>query len=45
MGGMTAPGLVAGERLGLRAPPRLLLEIDVGERLPVSVLYPAVFGE
>ena len=28
---------VAGEQLGRRAPPRLLLEIDVGERLSVGV--------
>jgi hypothetical protein len=28
---------VAGEQLGRRAPPRLLLEIDVGERLPVVI--------
>jgi hypothetical protein len=32
-----APGLVAGEQLGRRPPCRLLLEIDVGERLPVGV--------
>ena len=31
------PGLVAGEELGRRAPARLLLEIDVGERLPVAI--------
>jgi hypothetical protein len=32
-----APGLVAGEELGRRAPSRLPLEVDVGERLPVGV--------
>jgi hypothetical protein len=35
--GSNAPRLVAGEELGRRAPPRLVLEIDVGERLPVVV--------
>ena len=32
-----APGLVAGEEMRRRAPAPLLLEIDVGERLPVGV--------
>jgi len=32
-----APRLVAGEQVRCRAPPRLLLEIDIGERLPVGV--------
>jgi hypothetical protein len=31
------PGLVAGEELGRRAATRLLLEIDVGERLVAGV--------
>ena len=31
------PGLVAGQLLGRRSPTRLVLEIDVGERLPVGV--------
>jgi hypothetical protein len=31
------PGLVAGEQVCRRAPPRLVLEIDVSERLPVGV--------
>ena len=31
------PGLVAGEQLRRRAPPRLLLKIDVSQRLPVGV--------
>ena len=35
--GGDAPGLVAGEQLGRCAAARLLLEIDVGERLPVGV--------
>ena len=35
--GGDAPRLVAGEQLGRRAPSRLLLEINVGERLPVGV--------
>jgi hypothetical protein len=35
--GGDAPGLVAGEEVRRRATPRLLLEIDVGERLPVGV--------
>jgi len=35
--GGDAASLVAGEELGRRAPPRLVLEIDVGERLPVRV--------
>jgi hypothetical protein len=35
--GGAAPGLVAGEELGRRSPSRLILEIDVGERLPVGV--------
>ena len=35
--GGDAPGLVAGEQSGRRTPSRLLLEIDVGERLPVGV--------
>ena len=35
--GGDAPGLVAGEQMCRRAPSRLLLEIDVGERLPVAV--------
>ena len=33
-----APGLVAGEQLGRRSPSRLVLEIEVGERLPPSAL-------
>ena len=37
MVGGDAPGLVAGEQIGRRAPSRLVLEIDVGERLPVGV--------
>ena len=32
-----APDFVRGEQVGCGAPPRLLLEIDVGERLPVGV--------
>jgi len=32
-----APSLVAGEQLGRRSTSRLLLEIDVGERLPIGV--------
>ena len=32
-----APRLVAGEEVRRRAPSRLLLEIDVGERLAVGV--------
>jgi hypothetical protein len=32
-----APGLVAGEEVCRRPAPRLLLEIDVGERLPGGV--------
>ena len=35
--GGDAPGLVAGEEVRRRPPSRLLLEIDVGERLPVGV--------
>ena len=35
--GGDAPGLVAGEQLGRRTPSRLLLEVDVRERLPVGV--------
>ena len=35
--GGDAPGLVAGQQTGSRSPPLLLLEIDVGERLPVGV--------
>jgi hypothetical protein len=35
--GGDAPGLVAGEQLGRRSTTRLLLEIHVGERLPVGV--------
>ena len=35
--GGDAPGLVAGEQMSRRAPSRLLLEVDVGERLPVGV--------
>ena len=37
--GGNAPGLVAGEQLRRRAAPRLVLEIDVSERLPVRVAY------
>jgi hypothetical protein len=32
-----APRLVAGEQVCRRTPSRLLLEIDVGERLPVVI--------
>ena len=35
--GGDAPGLVAGEQLGRRTPPRLILEVHVGQRLPVGV--------
>jgi hypothetical protein len=35
--GGDAPGFVAGEEVRRRATTRLLLEIDVGERLPVGV--------
>src|SRR4029077_2921287 len=35
--GSDPPRLVAGEQLGCRASARLLLEIDVGNRLPVGV--------
>ena len=35
--GGDAPGLVAGEEVCRRATAGLLLEIDVGERLPVGV--------
>jgi hypothetical protein len=35
--GGDAPRLVAGEQLGRCASPRLLLEVDVGERLPIGV--------
>jgi len=35
--GGDALGLVAGEEVCRRAPSRLILEIDVGERLPVGV--------
>ena len=35
--GGNASGLVAGEELRRRAATRLILEIDVGERLPISV--------
>ena len=35
--GGDAPGLVAGEQLRRRAASRFILEIDVGERLPVVV--------
>jgi hypothetical protein len=35
--GGDAAGLVAGEQVRRRAPSRLVLEIDVGERLAVSV--------
>jgi hypothetical protein len=35
--GGDAPSLVAGEQLGGGAASRLILEIDVGERLPVGV--------
>ena len=35
--GGDAPRLVAGEEVGGSAPAGLLLEIDVGERLPVGV--------
>jgi hypothetical protein len=34
--GDDAPGLVAGEQPGRRSTARLVLEIDVGERLPSS---------
>jgi hypothetical protein len=33
--GGDAPGFVAGEELGRCAPARLILEVDVGERLPL----------
>jgi hypothetical protein len=35
--GGDAPGLVAGEQLGRRTPSRLILEMDVGQRLPAVV--------
>ena len=35
--GGDAPGLVAREEFGRRPPSRLLLAIDVSERLPVGV--------
>ena len=35
--GGDAPGLVAGEEVRRRTPARLLLEIDIGERLTVGV--------
>ena len=35
--GGDAPGLVGGEQLGRRAASRLLLAIDVSERLPISI--------
>jgi hypothetical protein len=35
--GGDAPGLVVSEQMRRRATPRLFLEIDVGERVPVSV--------
>ena len=35
--GGDAPGLVAGEQLGRRAPSRLILEIDIGQRLTAGV--------
>ena len=37
--GGDATGLVAGEQLGRRAPPRLILEIDIGQRLAVVVAH------
>jgi hypothetical protein len=37
--GGDAPGLVAGEQMCRRAPSRLLLEIDVGERLAGVILH------
>jgi Circularly permutated YpsA SLOG family len=36
--GGDAPGFVAGEQMSRRATARLLLEIDVGQRLPVAVV-------
>jgi hypothetical protein len=35
--GGDAPGLIAGKQVRRRAPSGLILEIDVGERLPVGV--------
>jgi hypothetical protein len=35
--GGDAPRLVAGKQMRRRAPSRLLLEVDVGERLPVVI--------
>ena len=37
--GGDAPGLVAGEQVRRRAPSGLILEIDVGERLPGCDLW------
>jgi Carboxypeptidase Taq (M32) metallopeptidase len=37
VGQLGNPGLVAGEQMRRRSPPRLLLEIGVGERLPLGV--------
>jgi hypothetical protein len=37
--GGDAPRLVAGEQLGRRPSSRLILEMDVSERLPVGVAY------
>jgi hypothetical protein len=34
-----APRLVAGEEVRRRAPSRLLLEVDVGERLPAACFH------
>jgi hypothetical protein len=42
--GGDAPGLVAGEEMRRRTPARLLLEIDVRERLPVGVAWSVVKG-
>ena len=37
--GRDAPRLVAAEQLSGRSPPRLFLEIDIGERLPVVIAH------
>ena len=37
MFGGNPPGLVVSEQLGRRSTTRLVLEIDVGERLPIGV--------
>jgi len=38
------PRLILAEQLGCRSPPRLVLEIDVGERLSVVVAHDKTGG-